>query len=64
MRFPNLRGKTCIRRVFGEFVAKVKGLKVGQPFEADTNVGALISKEHYDRVNSYIDIAREDGGTF
>ncbi|MFC5590691.1 aldehyde dehydrogenase [Sporosarcina soli] len=44
------------------FTARVKELKVGQPFEADTNVGALISKEHYDRVNSYIDIAREDGG--
>ncbi len=46
------------------FVAKVKGLKVGQPFEADTTVGALISKEHYDRVKSYLDIAVEEGGTF
>ncbi|MFC5588987.1 aldehyde dehydrogenase [Sporosarcina soli] len=45
-----------------KFVAKVKELKVGQPFEADTNVGALISKEHYDKVTSYLDIAREEGG--
>ena len=39
-------------------------MKVGKPFEADTNVGALISKEHYDRVKSYLDIAVEEGGTF
>lgn len=45
-----------------KFTAKVKELKVGLPFEADTNVGALVSKEHYDRVNSYIEIAKEDGG--
>lgn len=46
-----------------KFVEKTKQLKVGKPFDADTNVGALISKEHYDRVNSYVDIAREDGAT-
>ncbi|ARF13647.1 aldehyde dehydrogenase [Sporosarcina ureae] len=47
-----------------KFTAKAKELKVGQPFDKDTNVGALVSKEHYDRVNSYIDIAREEGGKF
>ena len=46
-----------------KFVEKTEELKVGKPFDSDTNVGALISKEHYDRVNSYIDIAREEGGT-
>ena len=46
-----------------KFVERAKELKVGDPFDADTNVGAFISKEHYDRVNSYIEIAREEGGT-
>lgn len=46
------------------FVAKAKELKVGKPFEDDTNVGSLVSKEHYERVNSYIEIAKEDGGNF
>ncbi|WKA59969.1 aldehyde dehydrogenase [Planococcus shenhongbingii] len=46
-----------------KFVEKTKELKVGKPFDADTNVGALVGQEHYERVNSYIDIAREDGGT-
>lgn len=45
-----------------KFVKKVKQLIVGDPFEASTNVGALISKEHYERVNNYIQIAHEDGG--
>jgi aminomuconate-semialdehyde/2-hydroxymuconate-6-semialdehyde dehydrogenase len=44
-----------------KFTAETKKLKVGLPLEADTNVGALVGKEHYDRVNSYIEIAREDG---
>ncbi|WP_163538095.1 aldehyde dehydrogenase [Gracilibacillus sp. YIM 98692] len=44
-----------------KFVERTKQLKVGNPFDETTNVGALISKEHYDRVNSYLDIAREDG---
>ena len=46
-----------------KFVEKVKTLKVGKPENEDTKVGALISKEHYDRVNSYIEIARKDGAT-
>lgn len=47
-----------------KFVAKTKELKVGNPFNEDSKVGALISKEHYDNVNSYLDIAREEGGEF
>lgn len=69
------QGEVCLcgsriyveRPVYEEFLTRfaerVRTLKVGHPLEADTNVGALVSKEHYDRVNSYIDIAREDGGT-
>jgi aminomuconate-semialdehyde/2-hydroxymuconate-6-semialdehyde dehydrogenase len=48
----------------GKFVARTKELKVGDPFNRDTDVGALIGKEHYERVMSYIDIAKEEGGTF
>ena len=44
-----------------KFTAETKKLKVGLPLEADTNVGALVGKEHYDRVNSYVEIARADG---
>ncbi|KIL35824.1 betaine-aldehyde dehydrogenase [Cohnella kolymensis] len=46
-----------------KFVAKTKELVVGDPFDAKTKVGALISEEHYDRVTSYIKLAKEEGGT-
>lgn len=46
-----------------DFVARVKQLKVGNPFEETTNVGALVSKPHLEKVKSYIEIAKEEGGT-
>jgi len=69
------QGEVCLcgsriyveRPVFEEFVQKfaerVKELKVGDPLEYGSDVGALVSKEHYDRVNSYIEIAKNDGAT-
>jgi len=45
------------------FIAKVKQLKVGDPFEAETNIGALVSKGHMEKVMSYIELAQEEGGT-
>jgi len=45
-----------------DFVSKVKKLKVGNPFDADTNIGALVSKPHLEKVKSYIDLAKEEGG--
>lgn len=47
-----------------KLVARTKTLKVGHPFEEGTDIGPLISKEHYDRVNRYIDIAIEDEAEF
>lgn len=46
-----------------KFVAKTKELVVGDPFDAKTKVGSLISQEHYERVTSYISLALEEGGT-
>ncbi|CAM2845082.1 aldehyde dehydrogenase [Paenibacillus sediminis] len=45
-----------------KFVEKTKGLIVGDPFIQETKVGALISREHYERVTSYIELAKEEGG--
>ncbi|ALX50166.1 aldehyde dehydrogenase [Lentibacillus amyloliquefaciens] len=70
------QGEVCLcgsriyveRPIYDEFVerltAKTKEMKVGDPFEADTNVGAMVSEEHYNKVLSYLDIAKEEGGTF
>lgn len=46
-----------------DFVARVKALKVGPPADPATNIGALVSKPHYEKVLSYIEIAKEEGGT-
>src|SRR5699024_2936154 len=46
------------------FVAKAKELTVGDPFDPDTKIVALVSEEHYHKVLSYIDIAKEEGCTF
>ncbi len=45
-----------------DFVQKVSELKVGNPSEESTNIGALVSKEHLEKVKSYIDIAENEGG--
>ncbi len=45
-----------------DFVQKVSELKVGNPLEESTNIGALVSKEHLEKVKSYIDIAENEGG--
>ena len=45
-----------------DFVQKVSQLKVGNPFNEATNVGALVSKQHLEKVKSYIDIAEQEGG--
>ncbi|HLT33167.1 MAG TPA: aldehyde dehydrogenase [Aquaticitalea sp.] len=45
-----------------DFVAKVKALKVGHPSEASTNIGALVSKPHLEKVMDYIEIAKQENG--
>jgi aminomuconate-semialdehyde/2-hydroxymuconate-6-semialdehyde dehydrogenase len=45
------------------FVEKVKALKVGPPTEESTRVGAVVSESHMEKVLSYVDLAKEEGGT-
>lgn len=44
------------------FVEEVKKLKVGDPMNADSNLGAIVSKPHYEKILSYIELAKEEGG--
>jgi len=46
-----------------DFVSRVSALKVGDPLNEDTDVGAIVSKEHFEKIMSYIDLARKEGGT-
>jgi aminomuconate-semialdehyde/2-hydroxymuconate-6-semialdehyde dehydrogenase len=46
-----------------DFVAKVKKLKVGDPSDETSNLGAVVSKDHQEKVLSYVELAKEEGGT-
>ncbi|MFZ5844415.1 MAG: aldehyde dehydrogenase [Pseudomonadota bacterium] len=43
-------------------VAKVNNLKVGDPMDAGNQQGAVVSKAHFDKVLSYIALAKQEGG--
>jgi aminomuconate-semialdehyde/2-hydroxymuconate-6-semialdehyde dehydrogenase len=45
-----------------DFVERVSALKVGDPLDAETNVGAIVSGAHMEKILSYIDLARDEGG--
>ena len=44
-------------------VKKTEGLRIGDPLEETTQLGALVSKSHLEKVQSYIELAKEEGGT-
>jgi aminomuconate-semialdehyde/2-hydroxymuconate-6-semialdehyde dehydrogenase len=44
------------------FTDAARKLKVGNPMDAGTDQGALISKMHMEKVTSYIQLAKEEGG--
>ncbi len=46
------------------FVAAARRLKIGDPLDPATDQGALISKSHYEKVLSYVRLAKEEGGRF
>jgi aminomuconate-semialdehyde/2-hydroxymuconate-6-semialdehyde dehydrogenase len=46
-----------------EFVAQVKKLKVGNPADKESRLGAVVSKPHMEKILSYIELAQQEGGT-
>lgn len=62
----------CSSRIFVErsiydcfrddFARKTAGLKVGDPLEEDTQVGAIVSQSHMKKILNYISLAKEEGG--
>ena len=45
------------------FVEKVSKTKVSYPTDPEAKLGALVSKPHLEKVMSYIDLAKEEGGS-
>ncbi|PWB64023.1 MAG: aldehyde dehydrogenase [Deltaproteobacteria bacterium] len=46
-----------------KLVAKAKGIKVGDPMKADTQLGPIVSREQLEKVLSYIEIGKKEGAT-
>ena len=45
-----------------DFVAKTKALKVGDPKENSSDLGAIVSLQHKEKIIGYIKLAKEEGG--
>ncbi len=53
-----------IREEFeSRLVERVNNIRVGHPLDPASEIGPLISQEHFDKVTGYFDIARADGAT-
>ena len=50
-------------RFLGALKLKAEGLRLGSPLESTTDLGALISSRHREKVLSYYRLAREEGAT-
>jgi aminomuconate-semialdehyde/2-hydroxymuconate-6-semialdehyde dehydrogenase len=54
--------KPLYERFKKDFVERVSQLKIGDPLDEKTNVGAVVSKPHLEKILSYIDLANSEGG--
>ncbi len=54
--------------IYGDFIERVleraKGIKQGNPFDTETMVGAQASLEQFEKIMSYMEVARSDGAEF
>ena len=55
--------KTIYEKFKADFVERAQALTVGNPLDEKTKVGAVVSKPHYNKILSYIKLAKEEGGT-
>lgn len=55
--------KTIYEKFKKDFVERTKSLKIGDPLQNDTDQGAIVSKEHLEKVLGYIKLAKDEGGT-
>lgn len=52
--------KSIYKKFVDAMAEKAKKIAVGPPLERDTKMGALVSKEQYDRVLSYLDLGKKE----
>jgi aminomuconate-semialdehyde/2-hydroxymuconate-6-semialdehyde dehydrogenase len=54
--------KPLYERFKTDFVERTRKLKIGNPQDGETNIGAIVSKQHFEKILSYIELAKEEGG--
>ena len=54
--------KSIYEKFRKDFVDKVKKLKTGDPLDENSFLGAIVSKQHYEKILYYIDVAVKEGG--
>jgi betaine-aldehyde dehydrogenase len=52
--------KSIYKNFVEAMTEKAKKIKLGPPLERETKMGALVSKEQYDRVLSYLDVGKKE----
>ncbi|KAJ3068462.1 Aldehyde dehydrogenase 8 member A1 [Podochytrium sp. JEL0797] len=50
-------------KFLAEFTTRTNALRVGHPSDPTSQLGALVSKAHLDKVMSYVALATQEGGT-
>lgn len=55
--------KSIMEPFLEKLVAKTQKMKIGDPFDEDTHVGSMISKEQAEKTLHFIDLAQKEGGT-
>ncbi|WP_419880771.1 5-carboxymethyl-2-hydroxymuconate semialdehyde dehydrogenase [Peribacillus sp. B-H-3] len=48
-------------RFIDELKRRVTNIKIGDPMDTETELGPLINKVHFNKVNSYIELAKKEG---
>lgn len=54
--------KPLYEKFKAEFVARSRTMKVGNPAEDSNKLGAIVSKQHFEKILSYIELAKKEGG--
>lgn len=54
--------KPIYEKFKNDFVERTRKLKIGNPKSNDTNIGAIVSKPHFEKILSYIELAKTEGG--
>ena len=53
---------TIYEKFRSDLVDRVSKIKIGDPDDVDSEFGAISSKEHFDKIMNYINLAKKEGG--